>query len=164
MPKKKRGYYKKTPAQLQEYRNFILNISVPPTDTVSANNEMLQGSAEFGYNQVKLESLEKIKRTPLKYRIGDWLKENVLSAIIITIVTAIGAAVIAHQVNLAVVNKQLEFLDKRIEQIESDYVGKEVLQLRINEIKTDLDSSYSITLNEIKWQLNEIENELDKMK
>lgn len=164
MPKKKRGNYKKSPTQLQEYRNFISNSSVSPPGTIPASNEMLQGSAEYGYDQGKLESSEKIKRTPLKYRIGDWLKEHIFPAVIIAIVTAIGAAVISHQVNLAVVSKQLEFLDKRIEQIESDYVGKEILQLRINEIKTDLDSSYSITLNDIKWQLNEIEDELDRMK
>ncbi len=164
MPKKKKGNYKKSRVQLQEYRSFISNPSFSPQGTIPSSNEMLKGSGEYGYDQGKLESSEKIKRTPLKYRILDWLKEHIIPAVIIAIVIAIGTAVISHQINLAVVSKQLEFLDKRIEQIESDYVEKEILQSKINEIKTDIDSTYSLTLNDIKWQLNKLEEELDSLK
>ena len=161
---KKKGNYKKTPAQLQKYREFISDPSFSPAGTVPVSNEMLQGSADYGYDEGNLESPDNIKRTPLKYRVGDWLKKNIFPAIISAILLAIGTAVISHQVNLAVVNKQIEFIDKRIEQLENDYVGKETLQLRINEIASNIDSTYSITLNDIKWQLKEIEEELDSLK
>ncbi len=163
MSKKRKGNYKKTPAQLQGYRDFISNASFSPPGTVPVNNEMLQGSAEYRYDEGKLDSSDNIKRTPFRYRFADWLKKNIYPAIITAIITAIGTAVISHQVNLAVVNKQIEYIENRLEQIESDYVGKDALQLRINEIASNIDSSYSITLNDIKWQLKEIEEELDRM-
>ena len=164
MSRKRTGNFKKTPAQLQQYREFISNPSISPAGTVPVSNEMLQGSADYGCNEGKLESSSNVRRTPFKYRLIDWLKKNIFPAIIIALLTAIGAAVFQHHVNQAVVNKQIEYLDKRIEQLESDYVGKETLQLKINEIATNIDSSYSITFNDFKWQLKEIEEELDKMK
>ena len=65
---------------------------------------------------------------------------------------------------MAVINKQIEYIDMRIERIEEDYVGKEILQLRMKEIKSDLESSYLVAFNDIKWQLDEIEDELQTLK
>ncbi len=163
MPKKKKGNFKKTPNQAQEYRDFIINSSYSPEGTVPVSNEMLQGSADRGFDEGKLESSDNIRRTPFRYRVGDWIKKNVFPAIIATILIAIGTAVIMHQVNLAVVNKQIEYIEKQLEQIDNDYVGKEEIQLRINEISSNIDSKLSITLNDIKWQLKEIEKQIDKL-
>lgn len=164
MAKKRKGNYKKSPAQLHDYRSFVSNSPDCPSGTIPTSNEMLQGSADYGYEQGKLEPPGRVKRTPLKYRVLDWLKENVFAAIVVAILTAIGAAVFSHQIQLAVINKQIEYIDMRIERIEEDYVGKEILQLRMKEIKSDLESSYLVAFNDIKWQLDEIEDELQTLK
>lgn len=161
MAKKRKGNFKKTPAQLQDYREFISNSSTTPSGTVPVTNELLQGSGEYGYDDGKLESTQKVTPVPVKYRIEDWLKKNIFPTIVSTILIAIGTAVIIHQVNLAVVSKQVEYIEKRIEQIEDEYVDKETLQLKLNEVTSHLDASYSLTLNDIKWQLREIESKVD---
>lgn len=164
MSRKRKGNYKKTPAQLQTYRDFVANSSVSPPGTVPVNNELLQGSAEYNTDEGKLDSSEKIKPTPLKYKLGDWFKKNVFPTIITTVVVAIGTAVITHQVNIAVINTKIEYIEKRLEQVESNNVEKDALQLKINEIVANLESTYSITFNDIKWQLKEIEKELDDIR
>ena len=48
MGKHKKGNYKKTPAELQAYKNFIDHSTYNPESTIPVQNEMLQGSSEYG--------------------------------------------------------------------------------------------------------------------
>lgn len=163
MGKKKSGKFKKTQKEAQKYRDFLANSSFSPEDTVPVQNEMLQGSMEYDIEDEKINSSEKIRKTPFKYRVGDWFKKNIFPTIITTVIIAIGSAVVAHQVNLAVINKQIEYIEKRIEQIDTDFVEKDVLDLELKQIISDIDSSYSLTFNDIKWQLKEIEEKINSL-
>ena len=163
MGKHKKGNYKKTPAELRAYKNFIDHSTYNPESTIPVQNEMLQGSSEYGRCDGKIDSSNNIKKAPLRYRIGDWLKKNIFPVLISTVLIAIASAVIAHQVNIAVINKQIEYIEKRIEQLDSNSVDREVLDLKLREITTQLDSSYSITFNDIKWELKELEEKVNSI-
>lgn len=162
MSRKSKGkrQLKKTPTEVKGYQNFIKESSYSPDSTVPVNNEFLQGSAEWGIHKEELDAPEKIKRTPAKYRFADWIKNNIFPTIITTIVVAIGSAVITHYVNIAVINQKIEHLENQVEQIEDDTVDKELLNSKLSEIESKLDSSYSLTLNDIKWQLKQLEEKI----
>ncbi len=163
MSKKKKGSHKKSTAEYQDYRNFITNSVYSPESTIPVHNEMLQGSSEYSNNDEEINSSDNIKKTPIKYRISDWIRKNVFPTIITTLCIAIGSAVIAHQVNISVINKQIEYIEKKIEQIDSDTVEKEVLDLKLQEIVTEMNSSFSISFNDVKWQLKELEEKIDSI-
>lgn len=154
---------KKTRTEINSYQNFIKESSYSPDSTIPVNNEFLQGSAEWGIYNEELDAPKKIRKTPAKYRFTDWIKSNVFPTIITTIVIAIGGTVITHYVNIAVINQKIVHLENRVQQIEDSTVDKELLNSKLSEIESKLDSSYSLTLNDIKWQLKQLEEKISSL-
>lgn len=162
--KNKQILLKKKTSDAKEYRNFIENSSYSPDSTVPVSNEFLRGSAEWDSHSEELNSSAKIKKTPFKYRFTDWLKNNIFPTIITTVVIAIGTAVIAHQVNIAVINTKIEYIEKEISSLQDNSVDKEILSLKLSEIEAKLDSNHMISLNEIKWQLDELQEQIQDLR
>ncbi|MBQ3497652.1 MAG: hypothetical protein IJA87_00845 [Clostridia bacterium] len=161
--KRKKGNLKKNNSQLKEYNNFIMNSSFSPNSTIPITNNMLLGTAEFEDDNGELESSKEIKKTPLKYKAIDWLKQNIFPTIITTIVVAIGSTVLAHQISIAVVNEKIDNIKNKIEELEENSVNKEIFSLQLEDIEKNINSSYSITLNDIKWQIKILEEKIEKL-
>lgn len=155
--------YKKTPADVKNYQNFINNSTDSPDSTIPVNNEYLQGSAELNSFDEELNTTSNIKKTPLKYRFMDWLKNNIFPTIITTIVIAIATATITHQVNIAVINQKIEYLETQVQQLKDGTVEKELLNSKLSEIEIKIKSSHSLELNDIKWQLKQLEDDVKEL-
>ena len=160
--KKKSGNYKKTPDQAHAYNSFIANSPYSPDATMPDTNKMLSGTAEIlGQCEAEIVSLEPIKKTPLKYRLWDWVKEHIFPTIITTVVIAIGSVLISHMIQMAVIEQRIDYLDKQIETISSETVNKELLELQLESLKKEMESSSSLTLNDIKWQIKILEDKIN---
>jgi len=155
------GQYKKNQAQRQRYVEFVSSSSNSPESTVPRQNAMLQGSDEVLHdNQDRgLQGDEIIKKTPLKYRFFDWIKANLLVAIITAIVIGVATTAIKHEIKIAVFSQRIDYIERRIDVIDEEDVTKEYLQLRLDLIKAELDSGYA-TQNDINEAIKDIESQL----
>lgn len=162
--KRKGGNYKKTPKQSQEYNSFIANSTYSPDATMPDANKMLSGTAEiYGQQEAEIERADPIKKKSLKYRFWDWIKEHIFPTIITTVVIAIGTVLISHMVQIAVIEQKIEYLDEQIDMLSSETVDKEVLELQLDSLKKELESSSSLTLNDIKWQIKMLEEKINSL-
>lgn len=157
----KSGNYKKMPNQTHAYNSFIANSTYSPDATMPDANKMLSGTAEIsGRNEDQIDSVDPIKKTPFKYRFLDWVKEHIFPTIMTTVVVAIGSVLISHKVQIAVIDQRIVYLDKQIEMISSETVDKELLELQLEALKKEVDSSSSLALNDIKWQIKILEEKI----
>ena len=161
--KNKRGQFKKTPQESHAYQHFIAESSYNPDATLPVNNSMLVGSSDVGDNFDEIAPSAPIKRTPPKYILLDWLKKNIFPAIITTIVIAIGTAVFTHSISIAVMKEQISSIEKEIATLEETCVSVDTLDLKLKNIKTELDSTTLLSLNDIEWKIKEIEKEIEKL-
>ena len=72
-------------------------------------------------------------------------------------------AYIAHQANIAVIQTQIQYIEKKIDSIDNNFVEKELLELQLKDVIAQINSSYSITLNDIKWQLQVLSDKIDSL-
>jgi len=163
--KKGKGQFKKTEAQRQGYKYFIANSLDSPDGTVPSQNAMLVGSDEINSNgrSEELYGKETVKKTPFKYRFLDWIKANLFAAIITAVVIGIGTTVISHRVQIAVLSNQIEYIETEIENLKDDNVDKDSLSTQLELIKSDLNGNISLSFNDIKWQLKELEEKINNL-
>ena len=161
--KKSTGVRMKNQAEKASYRQFLSDSSIPTEGTLPVYNKMLQGTAELPNNDSDVDVPKDIINTPVKYRLADWLKKNIFPTIVASILLAIGGAVIAHMVDIAVIKKQIDYIEKKVEQLDENCVDKEKLELKLSELESSVDNKYVLPLNEIRWQLDDIEKELDSL-
>ncbi len=153
----------KNAAEQESYRQFLSDSSISPEGTLPVYNKMLQGSAEIPPTASDVDAPKHIVNTPVKYRLLDWLKKNIFPTIIVSILLAIGTTVIAHMVDIAVIKKQIDYIEKKVERLDEDCVDKEKLELQLSELESSVDNKYLLPLSEIKWQLDNLEKELDSL-
>lgn len=126
-------------------------------------NKMLQGSAELSPASPDVDVPKHIVNTPVKYRLLDWLKKNIFPTITVSILLALGGTVIVHMIDIAVIKKQIDYIEKKVERLDEDCVDKEKLELQLSELESSVDNKYLLPLSEIKWQLDSLEKELDSL-
>lgn len=160
---KRRPGVKKTRAEVQQYKDFITKSPYTPEGTTPQTNSMLQGSSEYSDERGSLHGQEDVLKTPLRYRIWDWIRKNLLAEIVITIIVAIGTATISHKVKLAVVEQRLEYVEKQIDLMDEKSVNKDYLESQIELIKTDLIGTNKLNLNDIEWKLRDIEKRIENI-
>lgn len=66
-------------------------------------------------------------------------------------------------IQMAVIEQRIDYLDKRIEMISSETVNKELLELQLESLKKEMESSSSLTLNDIKWQIKILEDKINSL-
>ncbi|MBO4818860.1 MAG: hypothetical protein J5528_01865 [Firmicutes bacterium] len=159
---KRKGPLKKTQTELQNYKEFISSSSSSLDSTVPSQNTMLVGSDEVWSNNrdKELYGQEAVKKTPLKYRVLDWIKANLFAAVISAVIIGIATTVITHKVSIAIITQRIEYLDKKIDSIDEENVEKEYLQIQLELIKTEITYDNNSTLNELNWRLKDIEARL----
>lgn len=162
MRRKYRG--KKSRSEAQDYKNIISRSSFSPEGTIPIHNEFLRGSAELCHDDEKLNTSGKVKKTPLQYRVLDWIKKHIVPSVVAALLVAGITSFITQRIRIEVINSQIRTLEKQIKDIDDNYVDKELLSYRLNEISSKLDSNISISLNDIEWQLKELEEKINSLK
>lgn len=154
---------KKTSAQARKYREFVANIDTSPLGTTVSTNSMLVGTEEKIYENDKLPAKEDILKTPLKYRLIDWLKKNVFAEIIVAAVIAIGAVTISHMVKVAVIENRIDYVEKQLEIIEVKSIDRDYFMSQLELLKSEINGENNILIKDIEWQLKDIENRIVKL-
>ncbi len=114
----------KNHVQLQQYRNFVANSSYSPEGTTNATNRMLMGTGDVRFDNDNIYGNEKVKRTPFKYRFFDWIRKNLVAEIIIGVVVAMGSVTVTHMVKIAVIEQRVQYIEKRLDDYETNVVEK----------------------------------------
>ena len=163
MSKQHKGNYRKTPAEVQGYRDFVMNSQFSASETVPSQNEMLIGSGEILPEKGELEKQQKVLKTPLKYRILDWLKANVFPVIITTAIIGVASATISHLVKIAVLTQRVDALEKQVQSIDCNYIDKDYLQLQVDNVKLELSGHTDSAISDITWHIKSIENRISSI-
>lgn len=162
---KRKGTLKKNQNQRQQYKKYVSSLSNSPDSTVPSYNPMLIGSDEISADNQdeELHGEETVKKTPLKYRAIDWLKKNVGVAVVTAIIIGVGTALINHGINLSVLSQRVDYLEKRIENINEEYVEKDYLQIQLELLKSEMQNDKNQSLNDINLKIKEIEIRLNAL-
>ena len=54
-------------------------------------------------------------------------------------------------------------IEKQIESIDSNCVDKELLELQLEQIKTEMKSSFAVTNNNLEWRIQNLEESLKEL-
>lgn len=161
MSRKLKQSLKKNQREVQNYRNSLKNPLLLPEETSPINNEFLMGTAETVFDKrEETESDKKIIKKPMRYVIYDWIKAHILDGIILAIITGIFTVVLNGAINIALLKQKIEDISNQIEGIQESNVQKEVLDLELENIKSDINNSFLISFNDIKWKIEVLEEKI----
>ena len=127
MGKKRKGKFAKSQAERHAYRNYVEKSNFAIMDTTPSNDGMLIGSDEVITSAEDFHSNDKIKKTPVKYRIIDFFKKNIFASILAAIIVAAAGTVIKHEVNLAVLTQRVSSIEHEIELLRTNKVEYDLL-------------------------------------
>ena len=96
----------------------------------------------------------------MRYVIYDWIKAHILDGIILAIITGIFTVVLNGAINIALLKQKIEDISNQIEGIQESNVQKEVLDLELENIKSDINNSFLISFNDIKWKIEVLEEKI----
>lgn len=155
---------KKSSKQIADYKNFIQKSTYSPDGTIENENKMLLGSEHIFNSSEAIKQDTRYKKKPIKY----WLKDNWVQSIIATLFTmAVGYAlsfIIDTNSEIAVINQKIITIEQAIISLDNSKINKDNLQMQLDNIKSDIENSYKLSINDINWQLKNIEKELDKIR
>lgn len=164
MSRKSKRHLKKTPHEAQNYRISLKSYRLLPEETLPINNEFLTGTGEMSFDEIEETKSEgKTVKKPIRYIVFDWLKAHVFDSILVTIIVAIGSFAIKGTTEIALLKQKVEIIDSQIEAIQESNVQKEVLDLELKNIKSDLNDSFLIPLNNIKWRVKILEKKIEEI-
>lgn len=155
---------RKNQAQYSGYRNFLSSPTPHIDDTYPNPNKYLQGTADsIEEENDSIDNKSKIKPKSLRFRIIDWIRQNVLTTVICSIIVAIGTATLFLWRDSALLEQRVEYIEKQIESIDSNCVDKELLELQLEQIKTEMKSSFAVTNNNLEWRIQNLEELLKEL-
>lgn len=164
--KKTKG--KKNSQQVQQYMSFIRESPISPEETVEHDSQMLQGSnyIEEENNNSRKES-ENYQKKPLKYKISDWIKQNIALSITIPIVLGVAGYIATTTIDNKAQINTLEYrateIESRIEKLENNATKKEDLMSEIEKVKLEISQSESGDIKDLQWRLKILEDKLDEL-
>ena len=169
---KGRHQRKKTKPQVDNYKRVLNDTLVRSEDTTeSAVNPALIGSDEVRAGSEDLSyGREAIARVPFRLAAKDWFRQNVIEIVVISILFPLFIWMIASIIDLQSDRKLEEYritqVEQRLDSIDDDYVGKEMLSLQVESLKTEIDSISSIEVDRrielLEKQINLLEKEIEK--
>lgn len=164
MGRKVKPHLKKNQYEAQNYRHSLKNSSLFTEGTSPIKNEFLTGTGDMGFDEIEeTESEEKTVKKPIRYIISDWLKAHVFDSILATIIVAIGSFALKGTIDIALLKQKVEIIDSQIEAIQESNVQKEMLDSELKNIKSDINNSFLISLNNIKWRVKILEEKVKEI-
>ena len=163
MSKKKLG---KKNNHAQEVYKKSIKLSMEGRDgTVPLDNDMLKGSDDiYSFKDSELHTKVGVRPKSIKYKLFDWLKRNVLAAIIIAAITGAAGAVITHSIQIAVINQRIDYLEEEVESLKDTTVSKSDLKYELLVFKNNVKDGSDISIDTINKKLTDIEKRIEALK
>lgn len=172
------NYQKKDEHDVKIYKDNInkTKISNPTTKinipSFENSNIHIIDDEQSGITQVakknKSTKKTKIKKAPFYRQCIEYFKTNtaekVISLFLILIVSFIATNIILINQNIALIKQSIKYLEEKINIINCSYEDKDNIKLQIKLLQTDIESKIIIDMNDIKWRLTIIEEEIDELK
>lgn len=164
---KNRNRIKKTPQQANQYRACIQSTSYSPNSTtgdISVNS--LVGSEELlSYSPAFKDKEEKIAPKKLRFRIKDYFDSNgmqiIILAILIPVLGWLMTTVISLEIEKARMMERLDNVKEDLANISSDFVDKDVIDIQIESIESDLYGILNTNIPSIEDRISKIEDKID---
>ena len=159
-----KGRQKKTQAQANQCKKALESqtLKVESTFTSDAPN-LLKGTDEGFGKEGDIGT--KPKKKEFKYAVGDWCKKNLATAIVLAIITGVGAYITNSLIQLnsdvKVIEVMISELQIDINKLETDAVSKENLDLQLSSIKESLNSKVELDVKEVQNQLELIKQQIE---
>lgn len=166
MASRKEQRRKKTRPEVKYYKNTLGQNEVGMSGTYDTGDSLLTGSDKFrsGY-RAQENSDEPIKAKPWTLVVRDWLKQNwvpvLITAILIPFFIWIAKEAIEIRQEQAVYQYRLEKVDEKLSEVSDSIPDKNVLELRLNELKEDIGQVDVVSLNS---RLSVLEQEIENIK
>ena len=153
---------KKTPAQANQYNNELGSRTTQIENTYGTDSHSyLCGTDE---PMERRDDAEKPKPKKLRYKIGDWFKENIVATLVGACITAfigfIFWGVIDLKADMKVVDTKISNLQEDVDKLATDSVSKEILDLQINALKDSLEAGWLIDRKELENQIELIRQQV----
>ena len=160
---KKHSSFKKNKGQAYAYKNAVEKSSYTPEGTIPNSNLLLVGTGEVEENNTNIDNNAQIVKKPFKYVIEDWFKDNYISVLVSVFLIAIIGFLFGHGKSIAVINYRLDNIEKEISNLDSNVLNKDVLELKLDNLKKEIESKILVEVTEFKSQIEELEKELKYM-
>ena len=162
MANNKRGQKKKSRKEVSAYKNLV-KCGIPPQEgTVAVDNYNLRGSGDIDSSDELSMSKPKI---PVWYRVKKFIKGHVFESIILTLLCAFlvwgAGTIIELKVNIAIIETRVEYIDQKIEGLDSNFAAKDIIDLQLDAVKEELSNTFNLKIAEINSQLDLIEQQLE---
>lgn len=167
---KNKNRIKRTHQQADQYRNYIQsNTDSPETTTGVMGVTSLIGSGEsVAYPSSYKDKEERIAKKSFRLKIQDYWElhsaEVVISAILIPTIIWLASAVIDLQIDRAIFRERVDNIKESVAEISSDSANKDVLNIQIASIESDLSNILNANIPDIEKRISTIENEVKTIK
>jgi len=153
---------KKSNQELSEYNDFLVLPSLDNVPTNKNSSPMLKGTNDYDDREEEKISQKPVKKIPTKCAVWDWVRNNAPMEIALTIFIAMGGCLINMRINYAVLDNRVDDLSRRIENVERNYEQKENLELRMDNIKSEMETSLDVHVSNINAKLDKLEDDVNK--
>lgn len=157
MGKNKNRFLKKSKEQAYCYKEFIEKSSHIPESTVPNSNSLLIGTDEFESNNTYINENNYTIKKPFKYKVIDWLRDNYISVLVTVFLIAIIGFLFGHGKSIAVINYRLDSIEKEISSLDNNVLQKEVLELKLDNLKKEMENKFLLDVGVLKSQIGELE-------
>lgn len=154
---------KKTAAQANKCNNELGSRTTQIENTYGTDSHSyLCGTDE---PMERRDDAEKPKPKKLRYKVGDWFKENIVTALVGAGITAIIGfvfwGVIDLKADMKVVDTKITGLQEDVDKLATDSVSKEILDLQIKALKDSLEARWLIDGKELENQIELIRQQIE---
>ena len=158
---------KKNPSQLYNYQTFLANPQNQPEDTVDVCNENLTGTNHLQMNEASAAHSEKHIPVPFGVRVKRFLLANGIWGIILAALITFGGWIVVsihkNDVDIERLSTKLEYIEKTIENLDTDGVNEDALREEIDDLKAELNAAWGLNIKDIENRINILELILEKL-
>ena len=164
---KTKNRIKRTHQQADQYRNYVQNNtdSSETTTGVMGVTSLIGSGESVAYPPSYKDKDERIAKKSFRLKIQDYWElhsaEVVISAILIPTIFWLVSAVVGLQIDRAIFKERVDNVKEAIAEISSDSANKDVLNIQIASIESDLNSILNTNIPNIEKRISTIENEVN---
>ncbi len=158
---------KKSKNEVQTYKQGIKSGGMVLESTVGMRTNNLTGSAEI-YREMPQDASVQETTIPFCLRAKRFIKQHLFESIftaVLTIIVAVGGwytkTLIELKIECAVYENRLSTIEEEIDKLNTDQVTREILNLQLDALKQELNSTSALQTTELKNRIDLLERQIE---
>ena len=158
---------KKSESEVQAYKQGVKSGSMLLDSTIGMRNNNLTGSAEI-HEEMPQDSFTQETKIPIALRAKRFIKNHIFESIlsvILSIVLAVGGwcakTLIDLKIEYAVCENRLSAIEKDIDKLNTDQVTREILNLQLDALSQELNTSSILQTTELNNRIDLLECQIE---